>query len=64
MAEKLMHIVANKDTQNYPFCRLQSVVETFEHSTKRTNELKFTKVPKIDKPTNKKTLSLKLWGLV
>ena len=24
----------NDDTQNYPFCRLQLVVETFGHSTK------------------------------
>ena len=32
MTDKLMHI-PNDDTQNYPFCRLKSVVETFEHST-------------------------------
>ena len=24
----------NDDTQNFPFCRLQLVVETFGHSTK------------------------------
>ena len=32
IADKLIYI-SNDDTQNYPFCRLQSVVETFEHST-------------------------------
>jgi len=31
MAYKLMHI-PNDDTQNYSFCRLNFVVETFEHS--------------------------------
>ena len=32
MTDKLMYI-PNDDTQNYPFCRLKLVVETFEHST-------------------------------
>ena len=32
IADKFMYI-PNDDTQNYPFCRLQIVVETFEHST-------------------------------
>ena len=32
MANKLMYI-SNVNTQNYPFCRLQLVVETFGHST-------------------------------
>ena len=32
MASKLIYI-PNDDAQNYPFCRLQLVVETFEHST-------------------------------
>ena len=32
MADKLMNI-PNDDTQNYPFCRLQSFVESFGHST-------------------------------
>ena len=41
-------------TQNYPFCRLKFVVETFKHSTKLTNQSNFTKVPKVIKPTNKK----------
>ena len=30
MDDKLMYIY-NDDTQNYPFCRFQLVVETFEH---------------------------------
>ena len=41
-ADKLMY---NGDTQNYPFCRLQLVVETFDHSTKWTNQSKFNKNP-------------------
>ena len=32
MANILINI-PNDDTQNYPFCRLQLVVKTFEHST-------------------------------
>ena len=32
MADKLIYI-PNNDAQNYPFCRLQLVVETFGHST-------------------------------
>ena len=52
MAVKFMYI-PNYDTQNYYFCRLQLVVEVFRHSTKCTNQLKFTIVVK---PTNKKVL--------
>ena len=33
--------------------RLKLVVETFEHSTYGTNQSKFTKAPKVVKPTNK-----------
>ena len=55
MADKLMYI-ANDDTQNYPFCRLQLVVETFGHSDKLTNQSKFNKSPKVVRQTNKKTL--------
>ena len=51
MADKLMDI-PNDDTQNYPYCRLKSVVE---HSTKWT-KLKRTKVSKVVRSTNKKTL--------
>ena len=33
MAEKLMYLKVPHDyTQNYPFCRLQLVIETFGHS--------------------------------
>ena len=52
MADKLMYIPSDKK-QNYPFCRLL-VMETWEHWT---NQSKSTKVPKVVKPTNKKTLS-------
>ena len=54
MSDKLMYI-PNNDTQNYPFCRLKFVVETFEHSwdNKITNENSL-KSSKFFKPTNKK----------
>ena len=52
MADKLMYIL-NDDTQNYPFYRLQLMLETFGHTTKWTNQSEFKK--KIVKPTNKKT---------
>ena len=57
MANKLMHI-PNDDTQNYAFCRLQLVVETLDMDTlliEPTNQTKI-KVPKVVKPTFKKTL--------
>ena len=38
MADKLMYIPIY-NTQNYTVCRLQLVVETFEHSTKPTIEI-------------------------
>ena len=47
MADQLMYI-PDDVTQNYPFYRLQLVVETFGHST-------LIKVPKIGQPMNKKT---------
>ena len=47
MADKLMFI-HNDDTQSFPFCRLQLVVEIFKHSTS-----KLTLVPKIVKQSNK-----------
>ena len=46
--------ISNDDIQNYPSCRLKLVVEMFELN-ESTNQ-KFTEVPKIVKPTNKKTL--------
>ena len=55
MVNKLMYI-PNNDTQNYHFCRLRLVVETFQHSTKRTNQSKLINRPKVVKTTNKKTL--------
>ena len=55
MADKFMYIPDN-DTQNYSFCRLKFVFETFKHSTECINQPKVTKVPKVVKPINKKTL--------
>ena len=46
MADKLMFI-ANKDTQKYPFCRLQLVVETFWNLTEWTNQSKCNKSPQV-----------------
>ena len=63
MANKLMWI-SNDDTQKYPFCRLQFVVETFGHSTLWTNQSKFTEVPKVIKPTIKKTCHKTLGTIV
>ena len=56
--------IPNEDTQNYLICRLILVVETFEHSTLRINQSKFTKVPKVIKQTNKKNVIIKIWGIV
>ena len=53
MADKLMYI-PNDGTQNYFFCRLKLVVETYELN-KPTNQ-NSVKVPKVIKPTNKNTL--------
>ena len=47
MADKLKYIT-NDDTQNYNFCRLHLVIETFG------NQSKFTKNSKVVKPTNKR----------
>ena len=44
MVNKLM-LIPNDDTQNYPFCRIQFVVEMFEHSTQWTNQSKFNNSP-------------------
>ena len=51
MTNKYMYIT-NDGTQNYHFCRLKLVVETFEHST----NLNILKVPKVVKPMNEKML--------
>ena len=47
--------IPNDNTQNYPYCMLQSVVETIGHSTQPNNQNSI-KVPKVVKPKNKKTV--------
>ncbi len=54
MTDKLMYI-PNDDTQNYPFSRLQLLVQTFGHSTKCV-QMYFNKSYKDVELTNKKTL--------
>ena len=54
MADKLMYIPYYY-TQNYPICRLKVVVETFGHSILRPTNQNSISVPKVVKPTNKKT---------
>ena len=44
------------EKQNYPLCRLKLVVETLNTQLNKKKQSKFTKVPKVVKPTNKKTL--------
>ena len=46
MADELMYI-SNSDTKNYSICRIELVVETFEHSAYLTNQSKFTKSPNL-----------------
>ena len=62
MDDKLKYI-PNDNTENYPFCRLKLKVKTFGHSINKPTNQNSIKVPKLVKPTNKKT-KLKLWGLV
>ena len=50
--------ISNNDTQNYPFHRLQLVVETLGHSTNEPNNQNSIKVPKVVRLTNKKTSPL------
>ena len=57
MAIKLMYIPYD-DTQNYHFCRLQFVVETFGTQLNESTNQNSMKVPKGDKLMNKKTLLL------
>ena len=38
MADKLMYI-PNDDAQNYPLCKLQFTVETFEHKIEKSPKL-------------------------
>ena len=55
MANKLKYIT-NVNTQNYPFCRLQLVVETFNTKSNEPTNQSSIKVTKVVKLTNKKTL--------
>ena len=48
--------ISNDNTQNYHFCRLQKVVETFGHSNHDTINQNVIEAPKVVKPTNKKML--------
>ena len=50
--DKLMYI-SNNDKQNYLFCRLQSLVETFGHYLSRNNQTQMKKNTKSFNPTNK-----------
>ena len=54
MIDKLMYIPDNY-AQNYPFCRLQLVVEMCNKRNKPTNQIS-RKVPKVDYQRNKKRL--------
>ena len=54
MADKFMYI-PNDDTQNYPFCKIQLMVETFGQLNEPTNQCS-NKVLKVFKPMNKKIL--------
>ena len=51
MADKLMYI-PNGDTHNYPYCRLQLLVERFVHSLNKPNNENSMKIPKLVKLTN------------
>ena len=54
MVDKLMYI-HNDDTQNYPFFRLQLVVETSVTELNKTTNQNSIKDPKVVEPTNNKT---------
>ena len=56
MNDKLMNI-PNDNTHNYPFCRLQFVVETLNTQFNEQANENFIIVLKVVDPTNKKTLS-------
>ena len=56
--------IPNYDTQSYPFCILQLVVETFGYSTEIINHRNLIEVTKVVKSTHKKNVILKIWGLV
>ena len=54
MADKLMYIT-NDYTQNYPFCRIQLLVKSLDTQIVETTNQNSIKIPKVFKPTNKKT---------
>ena len=55
MADKLMYIPKD-ETQNYPFCRSQLVVQTFGSLSWKPTNRNLIKVPKVVKQQIKKTL--------
>ena len=55
MADKSIYI-SSDDTQNYPFCRFQLMVEKFGNLKQNEPFNSKFKVPMVDKPTNKKTI--------
>ena len=57
MADKLIYI-PNDDTQNYPFCRLKLVIETFDHL------IKIQCSPQSCKGKEEENVIIKLWRLV
>ena len=59
MADKLMYI-HNDNTQNYPFCRLKFVVETFE--VKETIEIHYS--PQSYYANEWEEGIIQLWGLM
>ena len=60
IADKLMYI-PNYDTQYYPLCRLKLVIESQNiQFIELINQNQ--KVPKVDKPTYKKTLPFGLFS--
>ena len=54
MADELIYIPIDV-TQNLPFCRLKSVVETLDTQLNEQTNLILLKVTKVDKLTSKKT---------
>ena len=57
MADKWMYI-PNDDSQNYPFCRLQLVVESFYTQLGKPTNQNLLKVPKVNKVHK---MFIKLW---
>ncbi len=55
MAVKLMNVFIDK-TQNYPFSRLQLVVESLDTQPNEPTNQNSNKIPNVAKPSSKKTL--------